>query len=563
MELVETGATTTSDSSGNFAFYPVNLPTLAAYTFTVEVTDVAGNVNTQAKTFTRIDNTLPSNLIPPDVTLDLSQTTAQLGDTVTFTVPTKTHDGQPLASEVLLINGNQVPLNAAGMATFTSATPGVFTVTVDAFDAEGNEGQATQTLTFLAPPNGLAPPTAGFNETQVTPVVTMPTAIDGTANTPDFLEYTLQYSIEGQNQWTTFATGTTPVVNGLLGTLDPTLMDDGFYDVRLTVEDTSGQISTADQVYEVDGDAKIGDFTLTFTDVNIPNVGIPLTVTRTYNSMDKDTSGDFGYGWSLSVTNIKVETSAVLGAGFIQTETQLPASQVNPLGSFGGLGGGLLGGLPGVGLPPGLGELPARVQYSFQNTNNDYVTIFLPNGQKEQFLMGFTGETYTVAAPPLATTSIFYSPVPNTDTTGTLVALADNNVIVSPAQVGPVTFIDPSTGQVYNPTRWQYTDQAGTVFIIDDTNGIESITDADGNTMTYTASGVQSSDGHGLSILRDSQGRVASITEPDGSQIQYGYDFYGNLVTVTDCARQCHSLHLRHGPFAAPGLRPTRARRRA
>ena len=49
VELVETGATTTSDSSGNFAFYPVNLPTLAAYTFTVEVTDVAGNVNTQAE----------------------------------------------------------------------------------------------------------------------------------------------------------------------------------------------------------------------------------------------------------------------------------------------------------------------------------------------------------------------------------------------------------------------------------------------------------------------------------------------------------------------------------
>ena len=43
-------------------------------------------------------------------------------------------------------------------------------------------------------------------------------------------------------------------------------------------------------------------------------------------------------------------------------------------------------------------------------------------------------------------------PVPGTGTTGTLVALTDNNVIVSPAQVGPVTFIDQSTGQVYNPT---------------------------------------------------------------------------------------------------------------
>ena len=188
------------------------------------VTDVAGNVTILTKSFTRADNTLPSNLIPPAVTLNLTETTARVGDTVTFSIPTQTFDGKPLASEVLLINGNQTPISPSGTATFTSATPGVFTVTVKAFDAEGNEGDATQTLTFLTPPNGLPAPTAGFNETFVTPVVTMPTAIMGTANTPDLLQYTLQYSVEGQNQWTTFATGTTPVVNGTLGTIDPTTM---------------------------------------------------------------------------------------------------------------------------------------------------------------------------------------------------------------------------------------------------------------------------------------------------------------------------------------------------
>src|SRR6185437_5570583 len=107
----------------------------------------------------------------------------------------------------------------------------------------------------------------------------------------------------------------------------------------------------------------------------------------------------------------------------------LPASQTNPPGSLGGLGGGLFGGLPGLGFPPGLGSRPAEVQYSFQNTQNDYVTIYLPNGTKEQFLMGFTGVTYTFAAPPLATTSLFFAPVPGTDTTGTLEALTNNNVI--------------------------------------------------------------------------------------------------------------------------------------
>ena len=39
------------------------------------------------------------------------------------------------------------------------------------------------------------------------------------------------------------------MINGTLGTIDPTMMVNGFYDVRLTVEDTSGQVTTADEIY--------------------------------------------------------------------------------------------------------------------------------------------------------------------------------------------------------------------------------------------------------------------------------------------------------------------------
>ncbi len=530
--LVAVGLEATADASGNFAFYPVSLPDLGSTTFTVEVVDVAGNTNMLTKTFTRIDNTLPSNLLPPDVTIDLAETTARVGDTVTLTIPTQTYDGQPLADEILLVNGQLTPIGPGGTATFTSATPGVFNITVKAFDAEGNEGDASQTLTFLTPPNGLPAPTAGLANNVGTPDVTKPTAIVGTANTPNFLQYTLQYSLEGKNQWTTFATGTSPVINGTLGTIDPTMMQNGFYDVRLSVEDTSGQVSTAGQVYQVDGTTKIGNFTLSFQDVNIPNQGLPITVSRTYDSRTKDTQGDFGYGWSLSTNNIKVEASSVLGEGFIQTETQLAASSLNPLG---GLGGGLPGGLPGLGLP-GLGSRRGEIQYSFENTLNDLVTIFLPDGTKEQFIMGFYGVTYNFAGPPLTTTTLFFVPLAGTGTTGTLEALTDNNVIVSPGQVGPVSFIDASTGQVYNPTRWKYTDQAGNAFIIDTANGIESITDTNGITQTFSSSGITSSDGRNLTYTRDAQGRITTITQPDGSQIHYGYDFYGDLATVTDAA---------------------------
>jgi YD repeat-containing protein len=282
----------------------------------------------------------------------------------------------------------------------------------------------------------------------------------------------------------------------------------------------------------VDGATKIGNFTLSFPDASLPNQGFPITVTRTYDSRTKDTPGDFGYGWGLSTTNITVEASSVLGKGFIQTETQLAASSLNPLG---GIGGGLLGGLPGLGLP-GLGGRQARIQYSFENTLNDLVTIFLPDGSKEQFIMGFYGVSYNFAGPPLASTTLFFVPLAGTGTTGTLEALTNNNVIVSPAQVGPVTFIDASTGQVYNPTRWKYTDQAGTVFIISTANGVESITDPNGHTETFSSSGITSSDGRDLTYSRDAQGRITTITQPDGSQLHYGYDFYGDLATVTDAA---------------------------
>src|SRR5262249_40502080 len=74
----------------------------------------------------------------------------------------------------------------------------------------------------------------------------------------------------------------------------------------------------------------------------------------------------------------------------------------------------------------------------------------------------------------------------------------------------------------------------GTVYVIDTTSGLESITDPHGNSLTYTPDGVQSSSGLKVTISRDAQGRITSVTDPSGGVIRYGYDFYGDLVSVTD-----------------------------
>jgi len=45
-------------------------------------------------------------------------------------------------------------------------------------------------------------------------------------------------------------------------------------------------------------DAQSGNYTTTVTDLDVPVAGPPLSVTRTYNSMDPRTDGIFGAGWS-------------------------------------------------------------------------------------------------------------------------------------------------------------------------------------------------------------------------------------------------------------------------
>jgi len=110
------------------------------------------------------------------------------------------------------------------------------------------------------------------------------------------------------------------VLNAVLGQFDPTLLLNGIYDVRLTAEDTSGNSASVTRSYEVDGGAKIGNFTLSFNDLTIPVSGIPITIVRTYDSR-KRTTGDFGAGWTLDIKDIELQESVVLGTEWEQTAT--------------------------------------------------------------------------------------------------------------------------------------------------------------------------------------------------------------------------------------------------
>jgi len=55
---------------------------------------------------------------------------------------------------------------------------------------------------------------------------------------------------------------------------------------------------TTDIVTHYPVNTATGDFFHTFTDLSVPGRGIPLEVTRTYNSIFDNRNGPFGYGWS-------------------------------------------------------------------------------------------------------------------------------------------------------------------------------------------------------------------------------------------------------------------------
>ena len=76
--------------------------------------------------------------------------------------------------------------------------------------------------------------------------------------------------------------------------------------MRITAFDFSGNGNIQAVILNVAGQNKPGDFSLEYTDLSIPLTGIPIEITRRYNSLDSFTQGDFGYGWDLGLQDANI-----------------------------------------------------------------------------------------------------------------------------------------------------------------------------------------------------------------------------------------------------------------
>ena len=111
--------------------------------------------------------------------------------------------------------------------------------------------------------------------------------------------------------------GTDAGENIKMGTFDPTLLRNGFYEFQIHATDQLGfEIFTDPVPVQVAGAMKIGAFSLAFEDVTVPVAGVPMSVTRMYDSRDA-VSGDFGHGWNLDFsTGIRLRKNRNLGKGW-------------------------------------------------------------------------------------------------------------------------------------------------------------------------------------------------------------------------------------------------------
>ena len=381
------------------------------------------------------------------------------------------------------------PIETATYATFSQT--GVYVIRLTASDSEltGSddvtvtvvENQPAPTVEILTPEDGLS--------------ITEPTAITGTVSGGDWkLEHSLTDTDNANNRvWTSFATGT-GAASGSLGNLDTTLMLNGLYEVRLTTTNQYGQISTDTITVSVENNLKVGHFTVSFEDMNVPVAGIPIQVIRTYDSRDKR-RGDFGIGWTLGIKNIRVEKNRTIGLNWRQVSN-------------------------GALFPT----------YCVEATRPHIVTVTMPDGTVEKFEARLQQMCQQYA--PIDFGYVTFAA--QTGTRGKLEVLGDNYIAVAGSVPGPVEFVGFDGQGIFDRSQFKYTSKDGTEFVINQGGGLQSVRDLDNNTLTISAGGIVHSSGKSISFTRDSLGRITNATDPNGVSNVYAYDANGDLISYKD-----------------------------
>lgn len=341
------------------------------------------------------------------------------------------------------------------------------------------------TLEILAPADGA--------------VVTAPTEIVGTVEGETIASWTLSYRRLPDGTPMALAADSGSVVNAPLAELDPTLLLNGLYEIILTGRTETGQTGSVRSTVSVEGQMKIGHLRLEFLDLNVDVAGLPLQVSRIYDSRDRS-PGDFGHGWTLGTSRVSVFESKTPGLGW-RGEVRGP-------------------GLPAYCIEP---EVP------------HIIAVVFPDDDVYRFAAVLTPNCQAIAPPQVV--DVEYIPLGSTR--GSLRALGvGDNLYVNGSFPGPVEIFDLDAGLPYNPQTYELTLPTGVKAWVDEDGGLLRIIDTTGDVIFFSDDGAEHSNGPAVSYLRDGENRISEITDTLNQDRVYTYDTDGNLETFTNEANE-------------------------
>ncbi|MEM1011590.1 MAG: fibro-slime domain-containing protein [Planctomycetota bacterium] len=338
-----------------------------------------------------------------------------------------------------------------------------------------------------------------------------------------------------------------PEIDADLFTINPLLLANGPWSLEVSVTDSSGGAAQTAFPVEIATPTKVGNFAMTFTDLQAEVGALPLTVTRTYDSYRSgEVDGDFGPGWNLDITS-----------GQLRVEHDGDGS-----GDAFGLTGGYVYGTPiNVTLPNGRELSYDTVLLPIPNGSaggavNLFRVAFRPRPGSEDVLLELASDRFAASAADAEDSG--FAPY-----LGYYPALLAQDPSLNSWQV----FLDDTDNKLYtDPTRalgwnpaileaqgidFQLRSFTGEEYVYDSESGsILSMTDRLGNEMTFDNDGdiISTKDVSGtklaeLRVKRDSDKRIEQIQlwslDENGAfsetdQVSYSYGSNGSLASFTN-----------------------------
>ncbi|MEM7311895.1 MAG: putative Ig domain-containing protein, partial [Planctomycetota bacterium] len=209
----------------------------------VTVTDTRGATATQS-----FDLVVEQDTEAPQAVILVSQNPVNVGEMIDIRV--SAIDNVGVNSIVLTLDGEVLPLDSNGAARVEMATVGGIVAEATVTDSEGNQ-TVEQITIFVSDPNDVNGPTLLISSPTDGGVITAPTDVIGTVNDDTLVSYRLLLADATTRDFRVIAEGAENVDDDVLGQIDPTLLENGSYVLRLEAFDASGNGTVIEQAVEI------------------------------------------------------------------------------------------------------------------------------------------------------------------------------------------------------------------------------------------------------------------------------------------------------------------------